>query len=73
MTIHRLAEYRDGHQSISYCLICSAEGLRLQDPCVGPIEACQDCGHVNFDLVCKNCDRIKLKFKKAIDKTKERS
>ena len=38
MRQHQLDIYKDGYQSIQFCKICSAEGEKLSQECVGTDE-----------------------------------
>ena len=38
MRQHQLDIYKDGYQSIPFCKICSAEGEKLSQECVGTDE-----------------------------------
>lgn len=53
--------YMDGHVSVEYCKVCSAEGLRLFDDCSGPIKS----GVVYFQDMTK--EEFEEKYQKAID------
>lgn len=35
---HVIDYYMDGHSAISFCKVCSAEGLKLFEDCPGKIE-----------------------------------
>ena len=39
MTLRHVTDfYMDGHIAVSYCKVCSAEGLRLFEVCSGPLD-----------------------------------
>jgi hypothetical protein len=38
MLRHNTDFYMDGHTTIEFCTVCSAEGLKLQQPCCGFVE-----------------------------------
>jgi hypothetical protein len=64
---HVISSYRDGYQSIDYCLNCGKEGLALYSECLGGNPSkiiCGQCGQANLPskLPCKNCENIRLKF-----------
>lgn len=74
--MHNLKIYKDGHQTIEYCLECGKEGwFALSDAICEPISIiCNDCGHeVISDQPCKYCHQFRENFKKAIDRTKLRN
>jgi len=57
MTAHILDYYMDGHTAVSFCKVCSAEGLELLDACSQKIIIHDP----NFDLT-DNKKRLKRNY-----------
>ena len=75
MTIHRISTYRDGNYSIQFCSKCGVEGTELYViDCFPTVNlVCNNCGQSMSTFPCKNCERIREMFKKAIDKQNSRN
>jgi len=59
MRQHQLDIYKDGYQSIPFCKICSAEGEKLSQECVGTDE--DEFLKEKIKNLWKDVDKIKLK------------
>ena len=59
MRQHQLDIYKDGYQSIQFCKICSAEGEKLSQECVGTDE--DEFLKEKIKNLWKDVDKIKLK------------
>ena len=68
---HQISSYKDGYQTVSFCLDCGKEGIELMEAC-NPLEIkCLNCGHNCIAAEpCPNCQKIRNNFKKTIDSYK---